>query len=83
MNRWFAGELLVIVRGIVAAAAPEALVAAVAASPVAVAVVMLCGEGARASADWRLHDRSLHDRSLWPPQDTARMHSRLGEQMPH
>ena len=44
-NRWFAGELLVIVRGIVAAAAPEALVAAVAVSPVAVVVVMLCGEG--------------------------------------
>ena len=86
------------VRGLVAAATPEALVAAVAASPVAVAavaaspvaaaVVMVGGEGARTSAssseiDAITTDRRLHDRSLWPPQNTARMHSRLGEQMPH
>ena len=61
MNRWFAGELLVMVPGLVAAATPGTKVAAVAASPVAVAavaamaaspmaVVVVWCEGTRASA---------------------------------
>ena len=98
MNRWFAGELLVMVPGLVAAATPGTVVAAVAASQVAVAavaamaaspmaVVVVRCEGTRASAsssdiDAITTDRRLLDRSVWHPQNNARMHPRLGEHNP-
>jgi hypothetical protein len=41
MSRWFAGELWVMVPGLVAAATPDTVVAAVAASPVAISVAVV------------------------------------------
>ncbi len=75
MNRWFAGELLVMVTGLVAVATPGTVVAAVAASPVAVAavaamapspmaVVVVWCEGTQASESSSVIDAITTDRRL-------------------